>query len=91
MKQRHEPVRTCAGCREEAGKSALIRVVRLAGGGAVVDRTGRAAGRGAYVHEDPGCVESARKKRSLDRSVHTTIQPELWSELTGIASLSPSP
>ena len=80
-KQRHEPVRTCAGCREEAVKAGLIRIVRRAEGGAAIDRTGRASGRGAYVHDDPGCVDLARKKRLLDRSLHTSIQPELWSEL----------
>ena len=73
--------RTCVGCREEASKQTLIRIVRRAEGGAAIDRTGRATGRGAYVHDDPGCVDLARKKRSLDRSLHTTIQPELWSEL----------
>ena len=80
-KQRHEPARTCVGCREEAGKAALIRVVRMAGGGAVVDRSGKLTGRGAYVHDNASCVESARKKRALDRALHTSIQPELWSEL----------
>jgi uncharacterized protein len=90
-KQLHEPVRTCTGCREEAGKTGLIRVVRRPEGGAAIDLTGRAAGRGAYVHIDPVCVESARKRRSLERALHTTIQPELWFELAGIASLSPSP
>ena len=25
---RHDPVRTCVGCREEAGKRGLIRLVR---------------------------------------------------------------
>ena len=70
------------GCRQAAGKQALIRIVRRAEGGAAVDVTGRAAGRGAYLHQVPACVESARKKRSLDRALRTTIQPELWSELT---------
>ena len=74
--------RTCVGCREEASKQTLIRLVRRPEGGAALDRTGRATGRGAYVHADPGCVESARKRRSLDRALHTAIQPELWSELT---------
>ena len=81
-KQLHKPLRTCTGCREEAGKTGLIRVVRRPEGGAAIDRTSRAAGRGAYIHNDPVCVESARKKRSLERALHTTIQPELWSELT---------
>jgi uncharacterized protein len=73
--------RTCTGCREEGFKNCLIRIVRRAEGGGAIDRTGRAAGRGAYVHDDPGCVELARKKRSLDRALHTTIQPILWLEL----------
>ena len=79
---RHEPARTCVGCREEAGKEGLIRFVRRPEGGAAVDRTGRASGRGAYLHNAPSCLDIARKKRSLDRALHTTIQPELWSELT---------
>jgi predicted RNA-binding protein YlxR (DUF448 family) len=70
------------GCREEAGKEGLIRFVRRPEGGAAVDRTGRASGRGAYLHNAPSCLDIARKKRSLDRALHTTIQPELWSELT---------
>ena len=80
-KRSHEPVRTCVGCRGEAGKAGLIRVVRTAQGGAAIDPTGSAAGRGAYVHADATCVDLARKRRSLDRALRTTIQPELWSEL----------
>jgi uncharacterized protein len=80
-KQRHEPVRTCVGCRGEAGKAGLIRVVRRAEGGAAVDATGSASGRGAYVHNDPACMNLARKRKALDRALQTPIQPELWSEL----------
>jgi predicted RNA-binding protein YlxR (DUF448 family) len=69
------------GCRGEAEKRGLIRIVRRAEGGAMVDSTGRATGRGAYLHDDPACIELARKRRALDRSLRTTIQPELWSEL----------
>ena len=80
-KPRHEPVRTCVGCRGEAGKAALTRVVRRAEGGAAIDATGSAQGRGAYVHGDPACVDLARKRKSLDRALRTTIPPELWAEL----------
>jgi predicted RNA-binding protein YlxR (DUF448 family) len=85
-KPRHEPVRTCVGCRGEAGKQGLIRVVRRAAGGAEIDLTGRAAGRGAYLHGDLTCVETARKRRALDRALRTTIQPELWSALAGMGT-----
>ena len=78
---RHEPVRTCVGCRGEAGKSGLIRVVRRTEGGAMIDQTGAAAGRGAYVHADATCIDLARKRKALDRALKTQIQPELWPQL----------
>ena len=79
---RREPVRTCIACRQEAGKRALIRIVRGASGDAMVDRSGRAPGRGAYLHHDPGCLETARKRRALERSLGVAVAPELWSELS---------
>ncbi len=90
MRQR-EPTRTCVGCRGEAGKRGLIRLTRRAGGGADVDTTGGAEGRGAYLHDDPACIENARKRHALDRALRTTIQPELWSELGRKHAPRPSP
>jgi predicted RNA-binding protein YlxR (DUF448 family) len=84
-------VRTCVGCRQEAGKQALIRVVRRAEGGAAIDRTGRETGRGAYLHHDATCIQTAQKRRALDRALHTTIEPELWSELEETVGSRPSP
>ena len=80
-KSRHEPARTCIACREESGKAGLIRFVRRPEGGVAVDRTGRAPGRGAYLHGAAVCIESARKRRALDRALKTPVQPELWSEI----------
>lgn len=76
-----EPVRTCIACRKEAGKHSLVRIVRGATGAAVLDRNGRAPGRGAYLHPDAACLETARKRRALERSLGVTVAPELWSEL----------
>jgi predicted RNA-binding protein YlxR (DUF448 family) len=76
-----EPVRTCVACRQEGDKSALVRVVRRADGTAAVDRTGHAPGRGAYLHSDPDCVEVARKRKALERSLKASIGPEVWSGL----------
>jgi predicted RNA-binding protein YlxR (DUF448 family) len=78
---RREPIRTCVACRQEAGKRSLVRVVRSADGAAAVDVTGRAQGRGAYLHRDPSCVEIARKKKALDRALKATVSAELWAEL----------
>jgi uncharacterized protein len=81
-KARHEVVRTCVACRQEAGKGALSRIVRGADGLAVIDRSGRAPGRGAYLHHDPSCLEMARRRRALERSLGATVAPEIWSDLT---------
>jgi predicted RNA-binding protein YlxR (DUF448 family) len=81
MATRREPVRTCVACRQEAGKGSLVRVVRGADGAAAVDATGRARGRGAYLHRDPSCIEIARKKKALDRALKATVSAEVWAEL----------
>jgi predicted RNA-binding protein YlxR (DUF448 family) len=78
---REGPARTCVACRREAAKSDLIRLVRRPDGAVVVDRTGRAPGRGAYLHRTADCIESARKKRALERALGSAVTPEIWTEL----------
>jgi predicted RNA-binding protein YlxR (DUF448 family) len=60
----------------------LVRIVRVASGGAAVDPTGHAAGRGAYVHANAACIEIARKRRAIERSLSTSVGPEVWSDLS---------
>lgn len=55
---KHIPQRTCVGCREVLAKRNLIRVVR-GPAGVAIDLTGKAAGRGAYVHDKRSCWEKA--------------------------------
>src|SRR4029077_20454465 len=85
-----EPVRTCVACRLEAGKRSMVRIVARPGG-AVVDVTGHAEGRGAYLHRDAVCIETAHKRKALERSLKTQIGPEVWSALSGSPSSRPSP
>ncbi len=51
---RHIPRRTCVGCREVLPKRSLIRIVR-GEEGVMVDPTGKAHGRGAYLHDMREC------------------------------------
>ncbi len=53
---KHVPQRTCVGCRQVLAKRTLIRVVRTSDG-IRVDPTGKAAGRGAYLHNLRSCWE----------------------------------
>lgn len=57
---KHIPQRTCVGCREVNAKRALIRLVRT-DEGVRVDPTGKAAGRGAYLHDQRSCWQKALK------------------------------
>jgi predicted RNA-binding protein YlxR (DUF448 family) len=79
--RRREPVRTCVGCREEAGKRALIRLVRGPDGAVRADATGRAPGRGAYLHADAACLEAARRRRALERALKAEVPDTLWTDL----------
>ena len=57
-RKRHIPQRTCVGCREVLSKRDLIRIVRSADG-VMIDPTGKEAGRGAYIHDQSSCWETA--------------------------------
>ena len=81
LKQKKVPMRMCTGCREMKPKKELIRVVRQPSGQVMLDRTGKAAGRGAYVCPDSACLEKARKSRVLERTLEAAIEPEVYDQL----------
>ena len=55
--------------------------MRGADGLVALDRTGRAPGRGAYLHATVDCVEAARKRRGLERALSASVAPVLWTTL----------
>ena len=69
------------GCREMKPKKELIRVVRQPSGQVLLDRTGKAAGRGAYVCPDSACLEKARKSKVLERTLEASIEPAVYEQL----------
>lgn len=78
---RRQPLRTCVACREEAGKPALLRLVRAPDGEIYLDRSGRAHGRGAYLHPASTCVAVARRRRALERALKARVREEFWAQL----------
>ena len=66
---RHVPQRTCIACREEAGKRSFIRIVRTLEQRVAVDPTGRANGRGAYLHASRACWEKALKGSTINNAL----------------------
>ena len=70
---KHVPQRTCVGCREVNAKRQFVRLVRSATGQVEVDPTGKAAGRGAYLHVQRACWVRALERRTLDQALRLTI------------------
>ena len=76
IRVRRQPQRTCIGCREATTKRELVRVVRTPESRVVVDQTGKANGRGAYIHADRACWSRALSKDTLGRALRTALGSE---------------
>lgn len=75
------PMRMCLGCGEMKPKRELIRVVKQPDGTVLLDRTGKAAGRGAYICPAAECLQKARKSRRLERTFSMKISDEIYGAL----------
>ncbi len=71
----HVPMRTCAVCRAQHPKRSMARVVRGTDGSIALDPSGKAAGRGTYVCDDPACREPQRLAKAVQRSLGTAVDP----------------
>jgi len=78
-RNKHKPQRMCVACRQSQDKKSLVRLVRTSEG-VVVDKTGKLAGRGAYLHSDPDCWERGVKKY-LEKALNTTLSETNQAEL----------
>lgn len=86
---RHVPERTCVGCGSVTSKRALVRIVRGPDGEVRPDPTGKAAGRGAYLHASRSCWETGLKKKRLERSLNVTLSPTSHEALHAYAGTLP--
>jgi predicted RNA-binding protein YlxR (DUF448 family) len=84
------PQRTCVACRTTRPKRHLVRVVRLKEGGVAVDRTGKQAGRGAYLCPAQDCWQLAAKRKSLDNALEMNVSADEWRALNEYAEGLPA-
>ncbi len=75
------PSRQCVGCGEMKSKKEMIRVVKTAEQGILLDHTGKLNGRGAYLCASAECLKKARKSRGLERSFKMAIPKEVYDRL----------
>jgi uncharacterized protein len=69
---RRTPRRTCVVCRSTAAKRTLHRIVRSPDGRVAYDPTGKADGRGAYLCGQLVCLDTAVRRRSIQRALKVT-------------------
>ena len=75
------PVRRCVGCGEHFPKNTLIRVLRQPNGEIILDLTGKASGRGAYLCKSVACLKKARKSGRIAASLECAIPEEVYDRL----------
>mgnify|MGYP003411777617 CR=1 FL=1 len=74
-------MRTCVVTNEKLPKNDLIRVVRTPYGEIIIDETGKANGRGAYLKKDLEVFEKAQKTKVLQRHLEVEIPEAVFEEL----------
>src|SRR4051812_22524979 len=67
------PQRTCVGCHTILSKRQLVRLVRTPQGAVEIDPTGKAQGRGAYLHDRRACWQKALAGGILDHALKVTL------------------
>jgi predicted RNA-binding protein YlxR (DUF448 family) len=59
----------------------MLRVARSPDGEVLIDASGRAQGRGAYVCRDAACLDNARKKNAFARVLKHPVVCAFYNEV----------
>ena len=82
------PQRLCSGCQAFQDKKALIRIVRTPAGEIIMDPTGKAPGRGAYVCRKSECIAKAAACKGLDRALKAQVPATVYEKLKALSDQS---
>ena len=74
------PERTCIVCRTKGDKKSFIRIVKTKDG-IFLDKTGKLAGRGAYICDSLACINKCKKTHALNRAFKQEVSEETYIEL----------
>ena len=81
MKTRKIPMRSCVVTREKLPKSELVRVLRTPEGSVIVDESGKANGRGAYLKKDLSVFDKAYNSKVLNRILEVEVPDSVFEDL----------
>ncbi len=84
MKVRKIPMRTCVITKEKLPKKELIRVVRTPEHDVIIDESGKANGRGAYLKKDKEVFLKAKKNKILNKVLEVDVPDKVFDELNDL-------
>lgn len=87
--RKHVPLRTCVVCRQTRSKRDLVRIVRAPEGPVLVDLTGKAAGRGAYLCRARVCWQGILHGTRLNAALKAPVSAEDSARLAAFAATLP--
>ncbi len=79
--QKKIPMRKCVGCGEMKEKKEMIRVIKTPEDEILLDTTGRANGRGAYICNSKDCLKKAVRNKGLERSLKAQIPQDVLERM----------
>ena len=75
------PIRRCLATNQPFPKKEMFRIVRTPEGAVIVDDTGKANGRGAYISKSKEAIMLAKTKKVLDKHLEVAVGEEIYEEL----------
>lgn len=75
------PLRMCIACRELKEKRDMLRVVKNGEGRIFIDFSSKAAGRGAYVCDNPECIAKLKKQRLLNKVFSCEVSGDVYTAI----------
>ena len=75
------PIRRCLATNQPFPKKEMFRIVRTPDGNVIVDDTGKANGRGAYLSKTKEAIMIAKSKKLLDKHLEVAVSEEIYEEL----------
>ena len=75
------PQRMCVVTREKTDKNKLLRIVKDNLGNVSVDVTGKKNGKGAYITKDLEVLETAKKKKVLEKVFEMDDLTSVYEEI----------
>ena len=75
------PMRSCVVSHEKCEKKDLLRIVRTPEKNIIIDETGKANGRGAYLKKDREVINKAKQTKVLDNVLEVSVPDSIYEQM----------